>query len=111
MQRMLLLDACLVYSGNKLRPLLQNSKSSVNTSSICLLEYGRMVPAPQSKSKRSVLAPKMVPFGWVKYSTILGASVAHLEWSRFDPNKQGRNSTLLKGQNEEAKGMFWKNTG
>ena len=67
--------------------------------------------APQSKSKRSVLAPKMVPFGWVKYSTILGANVAHLEWSRFDPNKQGRNSTLLKGQNEEAKGMFWKNRG
>ena len=29
---------------NKLRPLLPNSKSSVNTSSICLLENGRIVP-------------------------------------------------------------------
>ena len=41
----------------------------------------------------------MGPFRWLKYSTIFGASVAHLEWSRFDPNEQGRNSPLLSGQN------------
>ena len=28
----------------KMRPLLPNSKSSVNTSSMCLLENGRIVP-------------------------------------------------------------------
>ena len=33
----------LVYSGKTLRPLPPNSKSSVNTSSICLLEDGRVV--------------------------------------------------------------------
>ena len=40
---------------------------------------------------------------------ILGAKEANLEWSCFGPNKQGRNSPLLSGQNEEAKGLFWKN--
>ena len=64
-----------------------------------------------SKSKRSVLAPKMGPFRWLKYRTILGAKVAHLEWSRFGRNKQGRQSPLLSGQNEEAKVLFWKNRG
>ena len=44
MQRLFLLDARLVYSGKKIRPLLPNSKSSVNTSSMCLLENGRIVP-------------------------------------------------------------------
>ena len=44
MQRLFLLNARLVYSGKKLRPLLPNSKSSFNTSSICVLEYGRIVP-------------------------------------------------------------------
>ena len=50
----------------------------------------------------------MGPFRWVKYSTVFGAKVAQLEWSRFGPNKQGRNSPLLSGQNEEAKGLFWR---
>ena len=45
MQRLFLLDARPVYSGKKLRPLLiPNSKSSVNTSSICILENGRIAP-------------------------------------------------------------------
>ena len=44
MQRLFLLDARLIYSGKKLRPLLPNSKSSVNTSSISLLENSRIVP-------------------------------------------------------------------
>ena len=64
-----------------------------------------------SKSKRSVLAPKMGPFRWVKYSPIFGAKRAHFEWGRFGPDKRGRNSPLLSGQNKEAKGLFWKNGG
>ena len=60
-----------------------------------------------SKSKRSVLAPKMGPFRCVEYSPIFRAKVAHLDWSRFGPNKRGRNSPLLSGQYEEAKGLFW----
>lgn len=38
-------STCSPYSfWKKLRPLLPNSKSSVNTSSICLFENGRIVP-------------------------------------------------------------------
>ena len=33
-----------LFWKKKLRPLLPDSKSSVNTSSICLLENGRIVP-------------------------------------------------------------------
>ena len=39
------------------------------------------------KSKRFVLAPKMGPFRWVKYSTNFGANSARLEWSCFGPSK------------------------
>ena len=44
MQRLFLLVARLVNSVKNLRPLLPNSKSSVDTSSISLLENGRIVP-------------------------------------------------------------------
>ena len=45
MQRLFLLDARPVYSAKKLRPLLiPNSKSSVDTSSICILKNGRNAP-------------------------------------------------------------------
>ena len=43
MQRLFLLDARLVYSG-KTETIPTNSKSIVNTSSICLLENGRIIP-------------------------------------------------------------------
>lgn len=52
------------------------------------------------KSKRSVLAPKIGRFLWVKYSTIFGANSARLEWSCFGPNKQGWSSPVWGSQNE-----------
>ena len=61
-----------------------------------------------SKSKRSVLAPKMGPFRWVKYSPIFGAKRAHFEWGRFGPNKRGRNSPLLSGQNRGKRAVLEK---
>ena len=57
MQRLFLLNVHLVYSGKKLRPLLPNSKSSVNTSSICLLEKGRIVPDTSASLKEYFTSP------------------------------------------------------
>ena len=57
MQRLFLLDARLVYSGKKLRPLLPNSKSSVNRSSICLLESVRIVPETSASLNEYFTSP------------------------------------------------------
>ena len=57
MQRLFLLNVHLVYSGKKRRPLLPNSKSSVNTSSICLLEKGRIVPDTSASLKEYFTSP------------------------------------------------------
>ena len=44
----------------KIRPLLPNSKSSVNTSSMCLLENGRIVPDTSVSLKGYFTSPTII---------------------------------------------------
>ena len=62
-------------------------------------------------TERSLFAVRRFVFMIRKFPQFISfiAKVAHLEWRRFGPNERGRNSPLLSGHNEEAKGLFWKN--
>ena len=107
MQRLFLLNAHLVYYGKKLRTLLPNSKSSVNTSSICLLENSRIVPDTSAFLNEHFTSPtideSLLPSSVDKFSS--HASIINIETKaprinfHFHPASISRVSEILSNLN------------